>query len=100
MKNDSILVNVARGEIIDEDALTAALDAERLRGVVLDVYVGEFERPPPDRLWADPRVMITPHVSGGSDQDRHGGITLFCENLRRWLDGQPLQNTVDWERGY
>ncbi len=100
MKKGGILVNVARGEIIDEDALIAALDAEHLRGVVLDVYVGEFERPPPDRLWSDPRVMITPHVSGGSDQDRHGGLVLFCENLRRWLDGAPLENVVDWKRGY
>ena len=100
MKPGAILANVARGEIVDEAALAAALDADRLRGVVLDVYVGEFERPPPERLWSDPRVMVTPHVSGMSDQDRHGGITLFCENLRRWLDGQPLQNVVDWVRGY
>jgi glyoxylate/hydroxypyruvate reductase len=100
MKQGSIIANVARGEIIDEDALIAALDAEHLRGVVLDVYVGEFERPPPDRLWADPLVMITPHVSGDSDQDRHGGIALFCENLRSFLDGQPLRNVVDWTRGY
>jgi phosphoglycerate dehydrogenase-like enzyme len=100
MKQDSIIANVARGEIIDEDALIAALDAEHLRGVVLDVYVGEFERPPPDRLWADPLVMITPHISGGSDQDRHGGTTLFCENLRAFLDGRPLRNVIDWTRGY
>ena len=40
---------------------------------VLDVYVGEFEHPPPARLWSDPRVLITPHVSGASDEDRHGG---------------------------
>ncbi|MFO1028905.1 MAG: D-2-hydroxyacid dehydrogenase [Acetobacteraceae bacterium] len=100
MKPGAIIANVARGEIIDEDALVAALKADRLRGVVLDVYVGEFERPPPDTLWSDPRVMITPHVSGMSDQDRHGGIGLFCSNLRAWLDGRPLQNVVDWARGY
>ena len=82
------------------NALIAALDAEHLRGVVLDVYVGEFERPPPDRLWADPLVMITPHISGSSDQDRHGGIGLFCDNLRAFLDGKPLHNVIDWARGY
>jgi phosphoglycerate dehydrogenase-like enzyme len=100
MKKGSILVNVARGEIVDEDALAAALARDHLRGVVLDVYVGEFEHPPPARLWSDPRVIITPHISGASDQNRHGGIELFQENLRAYLKGEPLRNVIDWERGY
>jgi glyoxylate/hydroxypyruvate reductase len=100
MKADGILVNVARGEIIDEDALAEALTADRLRGVVLDVYVGEFEHPPPARLWQHPKVRITPHVSGGSDASIHGGIAIFCDNLRAYLDGQPLHNVIDWQRGY
>jgi glyoxylate/hydroxypyruvate reductase len=100
MKPGAVLVNVARGEIVDEDALVDALERDRLRGVVLDVYVGEFEHLPPARLWSDPRVLITPHVSGASDEDRHGGIDLFCENLRAYLDGKPLRNVIDWERGY
>ncbi len=100
MKPNSILVNVARGEIIDEDALADALDHEHLRGAALDVYVGEFEQPPADRLWSDPRVLITPHISGSSDQDRHGGIALFCDNLRAWIDNRPMRNVIDWERGY
>jgi glyoxylate/hydroxypyruvate reductase A len=100
MKPGSILVNVARGEIVDEDALVDALARDRLRGAALDVYTGEFERPPIAALWSDPRVLITPHVSGASDQDRHGGIDLFCRNLQAWLDGQPMQNVVDWQRGY
>ena len=100
MQPGSILVNVARGEIVDEDALAEALDKGHLRGVVLDVYVGEFERPPPARLWSDPRVLITPHVSGASDDERHRAIDLFCENLRAYLDGKPLRNVIDWERGY
>jgi len=100
MKKGSILVNVARGEIIDEDALIAALDRDHLRGVVLDVYVGEFERNPPQRLWSDPRVLITPHISGNSDEDRHASIDLFRENLRAYIDGGTLQNVIDWERGY
>jgi phosphoglycerate dehydrogenase-like enzyme len=100
MKPGVVLVNVARGEIVDETALVAALARGHLRGVVLDVYVGEFERLPPEALWHDPRVLITPHVSGASDENRHGAIELFCENLRAYLDGAPLRNVIDWARGY
>ena len=100
MKPGSVLVNVARGEIIDEDALADALQRDHLRGVVLDVYVGEFEHDPPARLWSDPRVLITPHISGASDHDRHGAINLFCDNLRAYLNGKPLRNVIDWDRGY
>jgi D-2-hydroxyacid dehydrogenase (NADP+) len=100
MKQSSVLVNVARGEIVDKYALVDALHQNRLRGVVLDVYDGEFEHPPPAELWSDPRVLITPHVSGASDDDRHGAIDLFCDNLRAYLDGKPLQNVIDWQRGY
>jgi phosphoglycerate dehydrogenase-like enzyme len=100
MKPGSVLVNVARGEIVDEDALADALERDHLRGAVLDVYVGEFEREPPKRLWSDPKVLITPHISGSSDQDRHGAIDVFCENLRAYLDGRPLKNVIDWQRGY
>jgi phosphoglycerate dehydrogenase-like enzyme len=100
MKPGVILVNVARGEIIDEAALAAALGRNHLRGVVLDVYNGEFEHPPMTQLWDDARVLITPHISGASDQDRHGAIDLFCTNLRAFIDGAPLQNVIDWQRGY
>ena len=78
MKPGSVLVNVARGEIIDEAALIAALARRHLRGVVLDVYVGEFEHPPPERLARDPRVLVTPHISAASDENRHGGTDLFA----------------------
>ncbi|HVC61591.1 MAG TPA: D-2-hydroxyacid dehydrogenase [Acetobacteraceae bacterium] len=100
MKPGSVLVNVARGEIVDEPALADALQRGSLRGVVLDVYVGEFQHPPPAQLWQDPRVLITPHVSGSSDENRHGAIDIFCDNLRAWLDGTELRNVIDWERGY
>src|SRR4029450_9722345 len=82
MKPGAILVNVARGEIIDEEALIAALAAGTLRGVALDVYVGEFEHEPNRRLWDDERVLITPHISGGTDTRQHRGIELFSHNLR------------------
>jgi glyoxylate/hydroxypyruvate reductase len=100
MKPGAILVNVARGEIIDEEALIAALTAGQLRGVALDVYVGEFEHEPDRRLWDDERVLITPHISGGTETRQHRGIDLFCDNLRAYLDGRPLTNVVDWANGY
>jgi glyoxylate/hydroxypyruvate reductase len=100
MKPGSVLINVARGEIVDEEALADALERDHLRGAALDVYVGEFEHTPIARLWSNPKVLITPHISAASDQDRHGAIDLFCDNLRAYLDGRTLRNVVDWERGY
>jgi phosphoglycerate dehydrogenase-like enzyme len=100
MQPGSVLVNVARGEIVDEAAVADALARDHLRGVVLDVYNGEFAHPPPEVLWRDPRVLITPHISGGSDQNRHGAIEIFCANLRAYVDGAPLRNVIDWTLGY
>lgn len=100
MRSGTVLVNVARGEIVDEDALLEALAVGKLRGAALDVYEGEFERAPDPRLWQDPRVLLTPHVSGGTDVVQHRGVELFCENLRAYLDGRPLTNVIDWDRGY
>ncbi|HZO41314.1 MAG TPA: D-2-hydroxyacid dehydrogenase [Methylomirabilota bacterium] len=100
MRPGTTLVNVARGEIIDEEALIAALEAGRLRGVGLDVYDGEFEHAPDPRLWQDERVVITPHVSGGTDVAQHRAVEVFSENLRAYLEGRPLANVIDWTRGY
>jgi glyoxylate/hydroxypyruvate reductase len=100
MKSGTVLVNIARGEIVDEEALLQALAEGRLRGVALDVYTGEFERPPDSRLWDDERVVVTPHISAATDVSEHGGVKLFCENLARYLEGLPLENVIDWERGY
>jgi phosphoglycerate dehydrogenase-like enzyme len=100
MKAETILVNVARGEIIDEQALVVALKQGKLRGAGLDVYTGEFEHEPDRRLWDDQRVLITPHVSGNTDVAQHRGIELFCDNLRAYLDGRHLINVIDWSVGY
>jgi phosphoglycerate dehydrogenase-like enzyme len=100
MKFGTVLVNIARGEIIDEQELIEELAQGKLRGVALDVYDGEFERSPDARLWDDERVIITPHVSAATDVSEHGGVNLFCENLIRFLHGQPLENVIDWQRGY
>lgn len=98
MPDDAVLVNVARGEIIDTDALIAELD--RFRGVALDVYTGEFDRPPPEKLWHHPNVLITPHTSAGADGRSNRPVELFCRNLSALLDGRPLENQIDWTRGY
>ena len=100
MKAGAVLVNVARGEIVDEAALVEALRQDRLRGVVLDVYIGEFEQPPMAALWSDPRVLITPHISGAGDHDRHGAIELFRDNLQAYIAGNPLRNVINWALGY
>lgn len=100
MKKASVLINVARGEIVDEEALACAIECDHLRGAVLDVYVGEFQRTPIARLWSDPRVLITPHISAATDQNRHGAINIFCQNLRAYIDGAPMLNVIDWQRGY
>jgi phosphoglycerate dehydrogenase-like enzyme len=102
MPKGGVLVNVARGEIVDEAAMLDALDAGHLKGAVLDVYVGEHEGPPPPRLWNHPKVLITPHNSGRSGPAMAAGIgiELFCDNLRAYLDGAPLANIIDWARGY
>jgi phosphoglycerate dehydrogenase-like enzyme len=101
MKPGAVLVNVARGEIVDEAALLGALAADRLRGVALDVYAGEFDGPPNPDLWHDPRVMITPHLSGRADvANRTRAIEIFCSNLTAYLAGRPLENVIDWQRGY
>ena len=92
------LVNVARGEVVDEQALVEGLD--RLRGVALDVYRGEFDHEPPAELWSDQKVLITPHISAGSDDRSARPIELFRDNLRAMLAGRELRNVLDWSRGY
>lgn len=100
MQQGAILANVARGEVIDEDALAKALAADRLGGVALDVYVGEFEGLPRNDLWSDARVLVTPHISGASDVQRHRAVEVFRDNLAAYIAGRPLQNVIDWDRGY
>ena len=100
MKDGAVLVNIARGEIVDEEALVATLAAGKMRGAALDVYVGEFDHAPDPRLWSDPRVLLTPHVSAASDVSSHRGAELFVENLHRYAAGAPLANVIDWARGY
>ena len=102
MKPEAVVINVARGELIDEDALVAALQQDRIRGALLDVYDGELDGRPPRRKLAElPQVILTPHISADGDPAGRGPAKLlFADNLRRYLDGQPLRNQVDRARGY
>ena len=102
MKQGAVLINVARGEEVDEDALVDAVTTRRIRGAVLDVYAGELSgRPPRPELVELPQVLLTPHISARGDTNLAGPLRrLFADNLRRYLDGQPLLNLVDRARGY
>ena len=102
LKPGAVLVNVARGEEIDEDALLGAVAAGKLHGALLDVYDGEMAgRPPRPELLSEPAVVLTPHVSGSGDTSGGEPVrALFADNLRRYLAGEPLRNLVDRARGY
>lgn len=102
IKPSAVVINVSRGEVIDEDALLQALKIGRVRGAVLDVYEGELDaRPPRPQLLELPQVVLTPHISaGGAGSDTGESMRLFCENLRRFIQGEPLLNLVDRTRGY
>ena len=102
MKPGAVLVNVARGEEVDEEALVDAIAAGRIRGAVLDVYEGELAgRPPRPELTRLPQILLTPHISASGEANMAEPLRrLFAENLRRYLDGQPLLNVVDRARGY
>jgi phosphoglycerate dehydrogenase-like enzyme len=99
MKADAILVNVARGRLVDEAALIAALQTGPPGAAALDVF--EHEPLDPDsRLWTLPNVLLTPHVSGWRNDYWDAAIDLFSDNLRRYLAGEPLLNVVDKKAGY
>ena len=102
MPAHAVLVNVARGEEVDEDALLAALDEQQIAGAVLDVHDGELEgRPVRPELLQHPRILLTPHVSGKGDHTyRQVGRRLVTDSLRRYLDGELPFNVVDRRRGY
>ena len=99
MPPGAVLINVARGPVVVESALVAALDAGHLSGAGLDVTEQE-PLPPTSRLWDLPNVLITPHVGAQSRTRYDDATNLFCENLRRFLRGQKLVNRVDKALGF
>jgi phosphoglycerate dehydrogenase-like enzyme len=99
MKTTAWIVNIARGAIVDEDALVDALREGRLGGAGLDAFSTE-PLPADHPLWALENVMISPHSSNSSPRVRERTLALFVENLRRFKASEPLLNRVDFEVGY
>lgn len=99
MKPGSWLINIARGQLVDQRALLRALRSGPLAGAVLDT-IWEEPLPPSSPLWDAPGLIITPHTSWSSGRVLDRSIELFCENLQRYREGRPLRNLVDPEAGY
>jgi phosphoglycerate dehydrogenase-like enzyme len=99
MKPTAILINISRGALVDEPELIEALQSGRLAGAGLDVFAQE-PLPADSPLWSMSNVLITPHVSGSNPHSHHRATELFRDNLALFLQGQPLHNIVNVERGY
>jgi phosphoglycerate dehydrogenase-like enzyme len=99
MKPGAWIINVARGELVDERALARAVRNGRIGGAVLDTF-REEPLPPSSPLYELPNVILTPHTSWSSTRVLDRSVDLFCDNLRRYAAGQPLVNVVDPNAGY
>jgi phosphoglycerate dehydrogenase-like enzyme len=85
------VVNVGRGELVDEPALVAALQSGHLGGAALDVFAVE-PLPPDSPLWDLPNVIVTPHSAGTTELSAQRAADIFADNLRRFTSGRPLVN--------
>lgn len=99
MKPGAVLINIARGAIVDESALINALNSGHLSGAALDVQSME-PLPTDSPLWGMPQVLISPHSGSNVDSENDELVELFCDNLRRYLNGLPLRNILDNNRLY
>lgn len=93
------LVNVARGALVDQDALRRALDDGRVARASLDVVDPE-PLPAGHWLYTHPQVRLSPHISWSSPGTIERTVDLFADNLRRWREGRPLHGLVDVAAGY
>ena len=99
MRADAFLINIARGEVIDEAALVRCLRAGGLAGAALDVFEKE-PLPAEHPFWSLPNLVITPHISGYTATYFDRMLAMFEDNLSRYLEGRPLRNVVDKQLGY
>jgi phosphoglycerate dehydrogenase-like enzyme len=99
MKPSAYLIDLARGGIVDQPALINALQERRLAGAALDVFPEE-PLPPTNPLWRMSNVIISPHISGISVHYNERAMALFADNLNRYLNGAPLYNRFDPQKGY
>jgi phosphoglycerate dehydrogenase-like enzyme len=99
MKPGGLVINVARGRLIIEEDLVEALVIGHVAGAALDV-AAEEPLPASSSLWSHPNVIITPHVAGQSARRIDDMTDFFCENLRRYQQGEPLLNLVDKQLGF
>ena len=100
MKRDAVLINIARGAVVDQDALVAALQQKRIGGAFLDVTTPE-PLPPEHPLWALDNAHVTMHPSGrAQDKMFQRSAQRFLDNLDRYLRGEPIGPVFDPRRGY
>ena len=99
MRSDAFLINVGRGESLDEGALVDALRRGAIAGAALDVFSQE-PLPAEHPFWSLPNLVLTPHVSGYTPRYFEKMLLLFEDNLERFLGGRPLRNVVDKQLGY
>lgn len=99
LRPGAVVVNVGRGAVIDEAALVAALRDGHLAGACLDVFAHE-PLPRDSPLWDLDNVILSPHAAAGTDAEDAHAVEVFADNLRRYLNGEPLRNRVDPEQGY
>jgi len=99
MRSDAFLINIARGEVVDEAALVRCLRAGGLAGAALDVFTEE-PLPAQHPFWSLPNLVITPHISGYTPTYFQRMLEIFEDNLERYLGGRALRNVVDKQLGY
>lgn len=99
MKPTAYLINVSRGRTVDEKALIRALDEHWIAGAGLDVFATE-PLPTDSPLWGFPNVIFSPHMAGAMEDTNMRATERFCENLRRYLNGEKLLNVVNKKKGY